>query len=105
MVASTIGVWPTISRMTLSAAAFTVFSGSRTLNRKSAALPIRHSTTKLMSMMFSSPVSISASSLTSRALPAVRPPVAWPAERKPTSTRLTRVTGTFSTASIGAGRW
>ena len=75
VVASTIGVWPMISRMTLSAAALTVFSGSRTLKRKSAALPMRHSTTKLMSMMFSSPVSINASSETSRAVPTVRPAV------------------------------
>jgi hypothetical protein len=33
VVASTIGVWPMISRITLSAAAFTVVSGSRTLKR------------------------------------------------------------------------
>lgn len=33
VVTSMIGVWPMISRMTLSAAAFTVASGSRTLNR------------------------------------------------------------------------
>ena len=94
-----------ISRITLSAAAFTVFSGSRMLNRYWAASPIFHSTTKLMSTMFSSPVSISASSVTSRDAGGRWPACAGAAaERKPISIRLTRVTCGVITVSIGAGR-
>jgi hypothetical protein len=40
------------SRMALSAASLMVCSGSRMLNRKSAALRIRHWTMKSTSMMF-----------------------------------------------------
>ena len=59
-------LWPTISRMALSATAFTVPSGFWMLNRKSGALVIRQNTTKSTSTMFSSPVSIRLSSGTSR---------------------------------------
>ena len=54
-----------------------------------------------MSMMFSSPVSIRLSSITSRSDPVRRAsPVP---ERKPISIRLTRVTLGVSAVSIGAG--
>ncbi len=52
---------PTTSRIALSATAFTVASGSSTLKRYAPASLITQPTVKLMSMMFSSPVSMSAS--------------------------------------------
>ena len=104
VVASTIGVWPMISRTTLSEAAFTVSSGSRMSNRYFATSPIFHRTTKLTSMMFSSPVRISASSATSRTGVTRMPGWAEP-ERKPTSIRLTRATWGLITSSTGQGRW
>ena len=94
-------VWPITSRMALSAAFFTVVSGSRILNRYWPASLITHRTVKSMSMMFSSPVSIRLSSITSRSVPVRRAsPVP---ERKPISIRLTRVTLGVSAVSIGAG--
>ena len=50
--------WPTISRMALSATSFTVVSGFWMLKRYFAASWMCQNTTKLMSTMFSSPLSI-----------------------------------------------
>ena len=87
------------SRMALSAAIFTVLSGSRILNRKSAAFLIRHWTTKSMSMMFWSEVSIRLSSGTSRAPPRVTSPE----PRKPMLMVLVRSTFGLMTSPMGAG--
>ncbi len=57
---------PITSRIELSATAFTTTSGLRTLNRYATASLIFQNTAKLMSMMFSSPVSIRLSSGTLR---------------------------------------
>jgi len=57
-------------RIALSAAAFTVASGEAMLNRNLPASSIFQNTVYWMSRMFSSPVSISASSATSREPPA-----------------------------------
>ena len=50
--------WPTTSRMALSATSLTVVSGFWMLNRYFSASLMRQKTTKSMSTMFSSPVSI-----------------------------------------------
>jgi hypothetical protein len=60
--ACAIGVSPTTSRIALSAADLTVASGARILKRYDRASLIIQNTAKLMSTMFSSPVSINASS-------------------------------------------
>ena len=101
-----IGVRPITSRITDSAADFTVLSGLRVLNRNSPASRMRQNTATSMSMMFSSPVSISDSASTSRA-GWMRPPItgASCAPTKPTSTRLMRVTRGVVTDSTGQGMW
>ena len=98
-----IGVRPITSRIMLSAADLIVFSGLRVLNRKSPASRMRQRTTKSMSMMFSSPVSISDSSTTSRPT-GPRTEAASP-ERKPMKTRFSVVTRGVSTDSTGQGMW
>ena len=92
-------LWPTISRMALSATSFTVISGSWMLNRNFGASLMRQNTMKSTSTMFSSAVSIRLSSGTSRTALAVSRFSAVP--RMPTSMRLMRVTFGSSTASIG----
>ena len=77
---------PTISRMALSATAFTEPSGSSMLNRYFEASLITQNTAKVTSTMFSSPVSIRLSSLRSRPAPP------WSSVLWPTVTRFTRVT-------------
>ena len=86
---------PTASRIMLSATAFTASSGLLTLKRKSGALPglMRHCTEKLISTMFSSPVSIRLSSGTVIGAP--------PEERMPISMLVMFVTAGVSAVSIG----
>ena len=95
MVASTIGVWPTISRITLSAAAFTVFSGSRTLKQElgGVADPPQHDEVDVDDVLVAGEHQRLVAARRARPMRAAA--VGWPAERKPTSTRLTRVTGGF----------
>ena len=91
---------PITSRMALSATAFTVPSGFWMLNRYSPT-PVgftRHSTEKLTSTMFSSPVSIRLSRGTSRVAPAPRP---VSISRVPMSILLTRSALGVSAVSIG----
>ena len=60
-----IWLWPTTSRMTLSATALMVASGWRITNRYCSAFAMRQNTAKLISTMFWSPVSIRLSAGTS----------------------------------------
>jgi hypothetical protein len=90
-----------ISRMALSAAIFTVASGSRMLKRYCPASAIFHCTVKSMSMMFWSPVSIRLSCSTSRRAERA---LSLPAATKPMSICCTEVTLGVSAVSMGQGR-
>ena len=91
--ASTIGVIPITSRITLSETDFTLFSGFLNLNKNLPASSIIQKTEKLMSTIFSSPVNIKLSSNN----------ILWdvPITLKPISVLLTFVTFGVLAISIG----